>query len=46
MDAGEEKMHDQSLIDELRAKARRINRRALVTAVAITVVTLVFPNGK
>lgn len=43
MDAGEEKITDEKLIEKLRDKARRINRRALVTAVAITVLALAFP---
>jgi hypothetical protein len=43
MDAGEERIEDESLIAELRAKSRRINRRALTTAAIITLVTLVFP---
>jgi len=43
MDAGEEKLDDEDLIERLRAKSRRINRRALVTAAIITLVTLVFP---
>ena len=43
MDAGEEKLEDEKLIGRLRAKSRRINRRALVTAAIITLVTLVFP---
>ena len=44
MDAGEERIADKNLIAQLRAKARLINRRALLTAVAITLVTLVFPS--
>jgi hypothetical protein len=43
MDAGEEQIEDDALIAELRAKSRRINRRALITAAVITLVTLVFP---
>ena len=43
MDAGEESVGDESLIKQLRHKARRINRRALVTAVAITLLALAFP---
>ena len=43
MDAGEERIDDESLIALLRDKARRINRRALVTAAVITAVTLAFP---
>jgi ABC-type transport system involved in cytochrome c biogenesis permease subunit len=43
MDAGEEKIDDEDLNARLRDKARRINRRALLTAAVITVVTLAFP---
>jgi hypothetical protein len=44
MDTGEERIEDESLIEQLRSKARRINRRALITALAITLLTLVFPR--
>ena len=43
MDAGEERLDDEALCHDLREKARRINRRALVTAFAITLLALVFP---
>ncbi len=43
MDAGEERVGDDSLNRQLRAQARAINRRALLTAAAITLVTLAFP---
>ena len=43
MDAGEENLTDENLIQQLRSKARRINRRALVTAGAITLLALLFP---
>jgi hypothetical protein len=43
LDAGEESLTDARLIEQLRAKARRINRRALITAAAITVLALAFP---
>jgi hypothetical protein len=43
MDAGEEQIEDESLIAELRARSRRINRRALLTAAVITLVTFAFP---
>jgi hypothetical protein len=43
MDSGEEKIEDASLIESLRAKSRRINRRALTTAAVVTLVTLAFP---
>ena len=44
MDTGEEKVEDETLVEQLRSKARQINRRALVTAIAITLVALVFPR--
>ena len=43
MDAGEESVDDEELSERLRDKARRINRRAIITALAITVMTLAFP---
>jgi hypothetical protein len=43
LDAGEEQIEDEDLIAQLRRKSRLIHRRALVTAAAITVLTLVFP---
>jgi hypothetical protein len=43
MDAGEEGVEDETLAAQLRDKARRIHRRALVTAAAITILALVFP---
>lgn len=43
LDAGEETIEDESLCEQLRDKARRIHRRALVTAVVITLLALVFP---
>ena len=44
MDAGEVPIADESLIEQLRGRARTINRRALFTATVITVVALVFPS--
>src|SRR5215210_7955272 len=44
MDAGEEPIGDESLIESLRSRARSINRRALFTALVITVVALAFPS--
>jgi hypothetical protein len=44
MDAGEENLTDEHLIERLRGKSRLIHRRALVTAAAITLLTLVFPR--
>lgn len=46
LDAGEELIEDKDLIEKLRLKSRLINRRALFTAVAITVVALAFPSLK
>lgn len=43
MDTGEERVVDEQLIEQLRDQARRINRRALVTALAITILALAFP---
>jgi hypothetical protein len=43
MDSGEASLEDETLIEQLRAKARSINRRAIYTAVAVTVVALAFP---
>lgn len=44
MDAGEESLNDPEAVEELRLTARRINRRALVTAVVITLLALAFPS--
>lgn len=44
LDKGEERLEDRDLIEQLRCKSRRINRRALITALAITLVTLIFPS--
>jgi hypothetical protein len=44
MDAGEERIEDESLIAALRATARRIHLRALATAVIITLVVFAFPS--
>jgi Trk-type K+ transport system membrane component len=45
MDAGEEKVEDENLVEQLRQKARAINRRALITAIAITILALAFPKS-
>ena len=42
--AGEESLDDEQLIAALRGASRRIHRRALTTAVAITLLTLAFPR--
>jgi hypothetical protein len=44
MDAGEEPINDETMIESLRSRARSINRRALFTALVITVVALAFPS--
>lgn len=46
MDAGEEPVAERALADRLRVKAAAVHRRALLVAVAITVVVLVFPDLK
>jgi hypothetical protein len=44
MDEGEERIDDERLVGELRGAARRINRRAIMTAVIVTAVALAFPK--
>jgi hypothetical protein len=44
LDAAEEKIADERLIETLRARARTINRRALLTALLITLLALAFPR--
>jgi hypothetical protein len=44
MDTGEQPIADDNLIEQLRSRARTINRRALFTATVITIVALVFPS--
>ncbi len=43
MDDGEKQVADEDLIERLRAKARRIHSRALITAFVITLLALFFP---
>ena len=43
MDAGEESIKDENLIERLRGRARSITRRAMITAAVITLLTLAFP---
>ena len=43
MDDGEESLSDANLIEQLRAKARSLNRRATITALAATILALAFP---
>lgn len=45
LDAGETGIVDGELIEELRRKARQINRRSLITAAAIALLALVFPRA-
>ena len=44
MDDGEARIEDETVVAQLRAKARQINRRALITAFIITLVCFVFPG--
>jgi hypothetical protein len=44
MDDGEQRIEDAATAAQLRTKARRINRRALITAFIITLVCFVFPG--
>lgn len=44
MDKGEERLDDETLIEQLRGKARSIHLRALITAVVITLLALAFPR--
>jgi hypothetical protein len=43
MDAGELPVEDETAARELRDKARRINRRAVLVAAMVTLVALAFP---
>jgi hypothetical protein len=45
LDTGETSITDDDLIEQLRRKARRINRRSLITAAVITLLALAFPRG-
>jgi hypothetical protein len=44
MDEGELPVEDETAARELRAKARRINRRAMLVAALVTAVALAFPS--
>lgn len=46
MDTGEKSLDDETLIEQLRGKARQINRRAIITAIAATLLALAFPVSK
>jgi len=43
MDDGEKSLSDANLITQLRVKARALNRRAAITALAVTILALAFP---
>lgn len=45
MDSGEEKIEDEGLNAKLRGVSRKIHRRALITAIVITLVTILFPSA-
>jgi hypothetical protein len=44
MDDEEKAIEDETLIGKLRAKARRIHRRAFIIAAVATLVALAFPG--
>jgi hypothetical protein len=44
MDDGEKAIEDETLVAKLRAVARRIHRRAIITATVATLVALAFPG--
>jgi hypothetical protein len=44
MDNGEAPIEDEATARELREKARRINRRAMLVAALVTLVALAFPS--
>jgi hypothetical protein len=44
MDAGEKPLEDEAADRELRNRARRINRRAVLVAALVTLVALAFPS--
>lgn len=46
MDQGEESVEDEHIKAQLRATARRINLRAFITALIITLVAITFPALK
>jgi hypothetical protein len=43
LDQGEERIDDQHLNEQLRRKSQSIHRQSLITAIVITLVTLLFP---
>ncbi len=46
MDAGEERIADESLIAQRRSTATSIHRRALITAIIVALAALAFPRAK
>ncbi|HKS29477.1 MAG TPA: hypothetical protein VJS44_16725 [Pyrinomonadaceae bacterium] len=44
MDTGEESIEDKREVRQLKETARRVHRRALITAAIITLVVLAFPS--
>lgn len=43
MDEGEESIEDEVALKQLRLQARRIQRRAMILAFVLTLITIVFP---
>jgi hypothetical protein len=43
MDTGEESIKDEGAVKQLRLQARRIQRRAMILAIVLTLITIVFP---
>ena len=43
LDACEESIDDKSAVEQLRLQARRIQRRALILALVLTLITIAFP---
>lgn len=44
MDTIEESIDDKNEVKQLRETARRVHRRALITAIVVTAVTLAYPS--
>lgn len=44
LDAGEVTIDDENLVQQLRGKARQINRRAILAALVVTMVAFAFPE--
>lgn len=45
LDTGEEQIEDAKLVAQLKARARSIHLRSLITALIITLLTFVFPQA-